>query len=104
MSEGKQNEEESAVITRNDMKKDKLLSVLSSTIGTIAGGVITAGPAMKAGGAAGVAGYAAGLGSLIAKIGGGGTFIAVSSLSAIAAGPILGSLIGYFVYKSIKKK
>ena len=81
---------------------NKAVPVLSTTAGAIAGGVATSAPAITAAGSvSGLTGYSIGLGSLIAKVSC-GSVAAISSLSMIAAGPILGGLIGFTAYKAIK--
>ncbi|MBW2467537.1 MAG: hypothetical protein JRF02_09570 [Deltaproteobacteria bacterium] len=76
--------------------------VLSTTAGAIAGGVVTSSPAITAGGAvSGLTGYSIGLGSLVAKVGC-GSAVAISSLSIIAAGPVIGGIIGFSAYKALK--
>ena len=47
-------------------------------------------------------GYSIGLGGLIAHVGC-GSAAAISSLSIIAAGPILGGVLGYSAYKAVKE-
>ena len=75
---------------------------LAASAGVIAGGLATSGPAMAAagGGAAGLGAYGTGLGALIAAIGCEGA--ALGTLMVVAAGPILGGVIGYSGYRFVR--
>jgi hypothetical protein len=77
-------------------------TVISTGAGVAAGAVITSGAAVSAAGAgaAGVTGYMAGIGVLAAHVG--CEAAAVIGLGTVAAGPIIGGLIGYGVYRSVK--
>lgn len=77
-------------------------AVISTGSGVAAGAVITSGVAVSSAGAgaAGVTGYMAGIGALAAHVG--CEAAAVTGLGILAAGPLLGGLIGYGVYRGVK--
>jgi len=77
-------------------------ALLATSVGVVAGGVATSGPAIAAAGAAGGLGaYGAGLGVTIAAVG--CEAAALGTLLVVAAGPILGGLVGYSTYKLISR-
>ena len=80
----------------------KAPALITAGAGTLAGGVTTSGAALTvAGGATGVTGYLAGIGVLGAHIG--CETAAVIGLGTVAAGPIIGGLLGYGLYRGVKK-
>ncbi len=80
-----------------------LPAVLSAGAGTAAGVAATSGVAISAAGvgAAGATGYMAGIGVLIAHVG--CEAVALVGLGTIFAGPILGGVLGYGIYRGVKK-
>ena len=86
---------------KQEEKGSNVAPVITTTTGAVAGGVITSAPAITAGGTAGLAGYSIGLGGLISHVGC-GSAAAISTLSVVAAGPVIGGLIGFSAYKAIK--
>ncbi len=85
---------------KNDDELDYAPAV-SAVAGTVGGAAITSGAATAVAGAGGITGYVLGTGALIAKIG--CETAAVIGLGTVAAGPILGGLLGYGVYRGVKK-
>lgn len=83
--------------TEND---SNLSEVVAGSAGAVAGGVVTSGAAISVAGAGGVSGYVAGTGILIAQLG--CEAWAVTGLAAVAAGPVLGGLVGYGIYRGVK--
>lgn len=69
--------------------------------GVVAGATTTSGAAISVAGTGGISGYVLGTGALIANIG--CEAAAIAGLAAVAVGPILGGLIGYGVYRGVKK-
>ncbi len=86
---------------QNTDHDSKAVPLLSTTAGAVAGGIITSSPAITVAGGTGLAAYSAGLGSLIAHVGC-GSIAAASALSLVAAGPVIGGLIGFGAYRAIK--
>ena len=86
----------------NQKQYNPPIAALTVGAGTVAGAVATSGAAVSAAGAgaAGFSGYVAGLTVLAANVG--CETAAVIGLSAVAAGPILGGLLGYSVYRFVK--
>lgn len=85
-------------------KKDpKLPSVVSAGAGAAAGVAATSGVAISAAGgsAAGISGYLAGTGVLIGHAG--CEAAAILGLSTVFAGPLLGGLVGYGIYRGVKR-
>ncbi|MGA2332988.1 MAG: hypothetical protein ABSG75_14635 [Syntrophales bacterium] len=78
------------------------LATFSVSAGAVAGAVATSGTAVSAAGAgaAGFSGYVVGLVALATNVGC-ETWAAVG-LGTVAAGPILGALIGYSLYRGVK--
>lgn len=81
----------------------KLPPVISGGAGAAAGVAATSGVAMSAagGGAAGVSGYVAGTGVILGHIG--CEAAAIAGLGTLLAGPLLGGLLGYGIYRGVKK-
>lgn len=88
-------------MSREDQKDSKLPAVLSSGSGVVAGGFATSGIAMGATGAGGLTGYVIGTTAVIAEITCGAA--AATAAAVLVAGPILGGLIGYGIYRGVKK-
>ncbi|MEI7635804.1 MAG: hypothetical protein WCJ37_00735 [Syntrophus sp. (in: bacteria)] len=86
----------------NQKQTNPTMATLSTSAGAVAGAVATSGTAVSAAGAgaAGFSGYVTGIVVLAAHIGC-KTWAAVS-LGAVAAGPILGGLMGYSLYRGVK--
>ncbi len=84
-------------------REDIAIASMSTAAGAVAGGVVTSSPAIAVAGTGGLTGYAIGLGSVLTKVGCGSAF-AIGAFSVIAAGPVLGGLFGYSVYKAVKDK
>jgi hypothetical protein len=86
----------------NQKQYNPPIAALSVGAGTVAGAVATSGAAVSAAGAgaAGLSGYVAGLVVLAANAG--CETAAVVALSTVAAGPILGAVVGYSVYRLVK--
>ena len=76
-------------------------ATVMATAGGIAGGFATSGIALAVTETTGLAGYSAGLAAIITKVGC-GSISALTSFSLIAAGPIVGGLLGLAIYKGIK--
>ncbi|MBF0275216.1 MAG: hypothetical protein HQK84_08300 [Nitrospinae bacterium] len=89
--------------THHEESSDIAAPALATTAGIIGGGVATSGAAMgvAGAGASGIAGYATGI-SITAHAVACAEAAAIGTMSAIAAGPILGGLIGYTGYKVFK--
>jgi hypothetical protein len=86
----------------NQKQTNPAVAALSASAGAVAGAVATSATAVSAAGAgaAGFSGYVVGLVVLAAKAGC-ETWAAVG-LGTVAAGPVLGCLIGYSLYRGIK--
>jgi hypothetical protein len=86
----------------NHKQTNPAVATLSASAGAVAGAVATSGAAVSAAGAgaAGFSGYVTGIAVLAAHVGC-KTWAAVG-LGTVAAGPILGGLIGYCLYSGIK--
>lgn len=82
-------------------KDPKYPTVISATTGALAGATAASAPAISAAGAGGLAGYFAGIGALAAHIG--CETVAVVGLGTVAAGPVIGGLIGYGIFRGVKK-
>ncbi len=86
----------------NKMESENIaVPALTTTTGAIVGGVATAGPAITVAGTGGLTGYAAGLSTLIAHAG--CKIAAASTLSVVAAGPVIGGIAGYTLYRALKR-
>ena len=76
---------------------------MSVSTGVAAGTVATAPIAIAAGGGAtGIAGYAAGFGALITGAGG-AQAVAITSLTILGLGPIIGGVAGYAAFTGVTK-
>jgi len=86
----------------NQKQTNPTAAAISVSAGAVAGAVATSGAAVSAAGAgaAGFSGYVAGIAVLAAKVGC-ETWAAVG-LGTVAAGPVLGCLIGYSLYRGVK--
>jgi hypothetical protein len=88
----------------NDKRKktNPAVAALSASAGAVAGAVATSGTAVSAAGAgaAGLSGYVVGLVSL--AIHAGCETAAVVGLGTVAAGPILGGIAGYSLYRCVR--
>jgi hypothetical protein len=76
-------------------------ATILATAGGVAGGFATSGIAIAAAEGSGLAGYSAGLAAILTKVGC-GSVSALTSFSLLAAGPIIGGILGIAVYKAIK--
>lgn len=84
-------------------EKSKYPVTMSVSAGVAAGAVATAPVAIASGGgAAGIAGYAAGFGALVAGAGG-AQAVAITSLTILGLGPIIGGVAGYAAFTSVTK-
>ncbi len=85
--------------------EDNMAAVfLSTATGTLAGGVLSSGPAIAvAGGGSGLFAYSVGMGAILTKVGC-GSVAAAAVLTAIASGPVIGGLAGYSAYKAFKSR
>lgn len=83
--------------------ESKLPATISTGAGAAAGVAATSGAALTAagGGAAGATGYFAGAGVLLAHAG--CEAAAMVGLGTILAGPLLGGLAGYGIYRGVRK-
>ena len=86
----------------NQKQTNPKMAAFSVSAGAVAGAVATSGTAVSAAGAsaAGFSGYVVGLVVLAAHAG--CETAAAVGLGAVAAGPILGGLIGYSLYRGVK--
>lgn len=86
----------------NQTRSNPSVAAFSTSAGVVAGAVATSGTAVSAAGvgAAGVTGYITGLVVLAAHVG--CESAATVALGAIAAGPVLGGLIGYGLYRGVR--
>ncbi|MBF0472707.1 MAG: hypothetical protein HQK91_03865 [Nitrospirae bacterium] len=76
-------------------------ATILAAAGGVAGGFATSGIALTAAEGSGLAAYSAGLASILTKVGC-GSVSALTSFSLLAAGPIIGGILGIAVYKAIK--
>lgn len=90
-------------MNEKNKKQDDLeyAPAVTAGVGVVAGATATSGAAIAAAGTGGISGYVLGTGALIANIG--CEAAAITGLAAVAAGPILGGLIGYGVYRGVKE-
>lgn len=88
-------------MNKENQNDPNLPAVVSSSAGVVAGGVATSGAAMGATGAGGVTGYVLGASSLVGHAA--CEVAAAVGLGTVVAGPILGGLVGYGIYRGVKK-
>lgn len=88
-------------MSREKQEDPTLPAAISSSAGVVAGGVLTSGAAMGVAGTGGLTGYLIGTTAVIANITCG--TVAAIAAATVVAGPILGGLAGYGIYRGVKK-